>query len=199
MLSSRDLFRIKKKKKNDLDQERLALEKIVYRTEKKRRFVWAIHEGDRIPIPRASRDASEAERRGERQPPYLRARSRRRARDLPANRILMRSSGCSIRVETTPPEMPATKYSYLKLLRTLSWRGVPGAPLSLIAVMFHETLLQLLLLILTLALALSCRSPFTFVTDPVIIVFASSPMLAMRACTRRHISWSTAGTVVELS
>jgi len=61
------------------------------------------------------------------------------ARDSPANRILMRSSGCSIKVETTPPEMPATKYSYLKLLRRLR-REAPGVALFLIVVMLHDTL-----------------------------------------------------------
>lgn len=43
----------------------------------------------------------------------------------PANLILMRSSGWSMRVDTTPPEIPATKCSYLKWLRAGSSRGPP--------------------------------------------------------------------------
>jgi hypothetical protein len=51
----------------------------------------------------------------------------------------MRSSGCSIKVETTPPEIPATKYSYLKLLRRLR-RDAPGVPVFLIVDILHDTL-----------------------------------------------------------
>lgn len=110
-----------------------------------------------------------------------------RARDSPANRILMRSSGCSIRVETTPPEIPATKYSYLKLFRTLSWRDVPGVLLPFIADMFLADMLS--------------RRSLLFVTDlsSAVIDSTSLPTLATRACTLRHISWSAAGTVVGLS
>ena len=34
---------------------------------------------------------------------------------IPANLILIRSRGCRIRVEAMPPEMPATRCSYLML------------------------------------------------------------------------------------
>lgn len=47
-------------------------------------------------------------------------------RHLPANLVLIRSNGCSISVEITPPDIPATKCSYFKWLRSLVLAtGVP--------------------------------------------------------------------------
>lgn len=38
---------------------------------------------------------------------------------IPAKRILIRSKGCKIKVEATPPEIPATRCSYFTWLRKL--------------------------------------------------------------------------------
>lgn len=45
--------------------------------------------------------------------------------DLPANRIFIRSKGCRINVDVTPPDMPATRCSYLRNEKTFSFFGLP--------------------------------------------------------------------------
>lgn len=101
---------------------------------------------------------------------------------LPANLVLIKSNGCSIKVETTPPDIPAMKCSYLKWLSTGKTRAVPGEPLDFIADIFP---------------VLSCSF---FVIDPSAEnPVASFTTLAIFASTLRHISWSGAGSVVAFT
>jgi hypothetical protein len=53
---------------------------------------------------------------------------------LPANLILMRSKGCRIRVDATPPDMPATRCSYFTWLKTVIFRLGPEPPVAFIVV-----------------------------------------------------------------
>lgn len=51
-------------------------------------------------------------------------------KDLPANRILIKSSGCRINVDVTPPEIPATMCSYLTCEKRLFFPAGKTAPLA---------------------------------------------------------------------
>lgn len=44
---------------------------------------------------------------------------------IPANRILIKSNGCKMSVDVTPPENPATKCSYRKVENSVVLRVVP--------------------------------------------------------------------------
>lgn len=44
---------------------------------------------------------------------------------LPANRILIKSNGCRMSVEVTPPDMPATMCSYLTCENNVTFRFGP--------------------------------------------------------------------------
>lgn len=52
---------------------------------------------------------------------------------LPANRIFIKSNGCKMSVEVTPPDMPATMCSYLTCENNVTFRV---GPLVFIADMF---------------------------------------------------------------
>lgn len=64
----------------------------------------------------------------------------------PAKRILIRSSGCSIRVDVTPPEMPATMCSYLTCEKMLNLRLATGINGAMAPPLTEPLLLPLLLL-----------------------------------------------------
>jgi len=53
---------------------------------------------------------------------------------LPANLILIRSKGCRMRVDATPPDMPATKCSYFTWLKTVIFRLGDAPPDDFIVV-----------------------------------------------------------------
>lgn len=62
---------------------------------------------------------------------------------LPANLILMRSKGCKIRVDATPPDMPATRCSYFTWLRTVIFRLGDAPPVAFIVVISCPALIFL--------------------------------------------------------
>lgn len=57
---------------------------------------------------------------------------------LPANRILIKSKGWRIKVEVTPPDIPATRCSYLRNDRTFSFLGL-GPGLLIVAIVRQGT------------------------------------------------------------
>lgn len=58
---------------------------------------------------------------------------------LPAKRILMRSNGCSISVDVTPPETPATRCSYLTWENTLTFILLALAGVALLFILIWFT------------------------------------------------------------
>lgn len=53
---------------------------------------------------------------------------------LPANRILIKSNGCKINVDVTPPDIPATMCSYLTCENKVTFRLEPLLLIAAIAV-----------------------------------------------------------------
>lgn len=82
----------------------------------------------------------------------------------PAKRILMRSNGCRISVDATPPETPATRCSYLTWANTLNLGGLlAGAAFAFIFLVLCAWLVQLTVIAFSLSRSFTRRYIYIYI------------------------------------